>query len=551
MKKLTIALCLAITFAVPIFAQSVDPCTQTTKLTGGTSVDLSNGNQKTGTISGTEYHYEIWVNSRPSSAKLTLFGANQGGGGAFKAEWNNNDDYLGRVGYNWGTSGAKWDTYSNLCADFNYTRSANGTGGDYSYIGIYGWTQNPVMEWYIIDDWFGNGQLGPNTICYPNGCNSLGSVTVDGGTYNIYTNTRPAGSGCVGCNDQAFPQIFSIRQNMSSGTRKCGTYSITKHFEAWSKISSISSKIGNNLYEAKFLAEAGGGTGSLEMTYLKMSKTGGCYGSGGTTPSSSSAAASSSSKASSSSAAASSSSKASSSSAAASSSSKASSSSAAVSSSSSNATGQQTCGEYQTSYCGGLAYSSVPDNLTTMPTTGKCLYIGNFGTIQPALNSTVAINGEENTCSNEWNGCNYNTKPATKDGGYYVYVKTGTINDYQNNGWKDIVAKTKPTCTSSSSAATSSSSNSSSTSNSSSSSAGGTPILKNHIPITHFSLQTLSDKTLRLEANAKTVVEIFNLRGDKVASLNVSGSQTVKLSLPSGVYFAKVHGIKSVRFVLK
>jgi len=132
------------------------------------------------------------------------------------------------------------------------------------------------------------------------------------------------------------------------------------------------------------------------------------------------------------------------------------SSSSTVASSSSSTTTPQVCSEYEASYCGGLAYGSVPDNSTTMPTTGNCLYIGDFEAIQPNLNSTVAINGVENTCGSEWGEvegkCPFNTKPATKDGGYYVYVKTGTLNSYQNNGWKGIVAKAKPACGSSSSA---------------------------------------------------------------------------------------------------
>jgi len=256
--------------------------------------------------------------------------------------------------------------------------------------------------------------------------------------------------------------------------------------------------------------------------------------------SSSSTAVSSSSKASSSSAAVSSSSNTSSSSTAVSSSSKASSSSVAVSSSSSNAAaGQQECGEYKTSFCGGLAYGSVPDNSTTMPTEGNCLYIGDFSKIQPWLNSTVAINGLENTCGDEWGEvegkCLFNTKPDPKDGGYYVFVKTGRINEYQGNGWQGIVAKAKPDCTTPSSSSTE----------------GETPILKNRVPITYFSIQPQSNKALRIEVSSPSVVEIFNLKGNKVTSLNVSGSQTVRLSLPSGVYFAKAYGIKSVRFVLR
>ena len=216
------------------------------------------------------------------------------------------------------------------------------------------------------------------------------------------------------------------------------------------------------------------------------------------------------------------------------------SSSSSTSSSSNATTGPQVCGEYQTSYCGGLAYESVPSNSTTMPTTGNCLYIGDFEQIQPSLNSTVAVNGVENTCGTSWDNCSFNAKDATKDGGYYVYVKTGTINSYNNNGWKEIVAKAKPNCSSSSSVAASSSSQEEEPE----------PIISN-IPLTHFSIKALSGGILRIEANAPTVVEIFDLKGNKVAILKVSGSQTVKLSLSSGLYFAKAREMQSVKFIVK
>jgi len=129
-----------------------------------------------------------------------------------------------------------------------------------------------------------------------------------------------------------------------------------------------------------------------------------------------------------------------------------SSSSATTTSSSSATPASPTCNDYQSSFCGGIAWADVLGGSDEMPTEGKCLYIGDFEKIQPNLNSTVAINGVENTCGDEWGEeegkCPFNTKPtAKKDGGYYVYVKTGTINSYQNNGWQGIVAKPKPTCT--------------------------------------------------------------------------------------------------------
>ncbi len=121
-------------------------------------------------------------------------------------------------------------------------------------------------------------------------------------------------------------------------------------------------------------------------------------------------------------------------------------SSSSITHSSSSSANSQICGEYQPSFCGGMDYASVLDNSTAIPSTGECLFIEDFGEIQPALSSTVSINGEENTCGEAWADCDYNTKPDAKDGGYYVYVKTGTINSYQNNGWQDIVAKAKPDC---------------------------------------------------------------------------------------------------------
>jgi len=144
-------------------------------------------------------------------------------------------------------------------------------------------------------------------------------------------------------------------------------------------------------------------------------------------------------------------------------------SSSSIAASSSSA-GSTTC-EYRISFCGGLPYSSVLSNSKDMPKVGECLYIGDFEAIQPWLEATVAINGVENTCGSDWDECPYNTKPAAKDGGYYVYVKEGHINDYEGNGWQGIVAKEKPACTPSNED-------------------GGTPILNSQFSILNSKLAT-------------------------------------------------------------
>jgi GH35 family endo-1,4-beta-xylanase len=66
-----------------------------------------------------------------------------------------------------------------------------------------------------------------------------------------------------------------------------------------------------------------------------------------------------------------------------------------------------------------------------------------------------------------------------------------------------------------------------------------------------FSINTRG-KTLFITAASPTVVEIYNIKGGKEASLNVTGAtHTVNLSLPDGVYFAKTHGTPNVKFVIK
>jgi endo-1,4-beta-xylanase len=276
-KKLTILCLLAVT-SLTLSAQDIDPCSQTTKLSSPVRTITSNG---MGNLSGsgvTQIHYEMWTDAGGSASnKLEWYGANVGGGAAFRAEWDRPDDFLGRVGFYWG-NGQQYTAYKNIYCDFNYTRSANGTGGGYSYIGIYGWGRNPsapqdnrkLVEYYIIDDWYSAGQLGTATT----GGTKVGEYTLDGGTYHVITSIRTQKPSIDGT--KTFTQYFSIRQGMTSSRRQCGTISVTEHFKEWEK---LGLHLGN-LYECKFLAEAGGGTGWFDASYLKFSQEDQLRGSG-------------------------------------------------------------------------------------------------------------------------------------------------------------------------------------------------------------------------------------------------------------------------------
>jgi len=205
------------------------------QLSGGMQQCTSNASGKVG-----NYSWTIW--SSGSGGCITPYGV----GAAYKATWNNSGDFLARVGLQWNET-KTFDQYGTIGADFSYTRT--GTGGGFSYIGIYGWSNDPLVEYYIVDDWF---RGGPPT----GGGTKKGSFDVDGGTYDVYTHTHNNQPSIHG--NQTFPQFFSVRQT----PRQCGHISISEHFKKWA---SFGMNLGK-MYEAKILIEVGGGSGSIDFS---------------------------------------------------------------------------------------------------------------------------------------------------------------------------------------------------------------------------------------------------------------------------------------------
>jgi endo-1,4-beta-xylanase len=116
-----------------------------------------------------------------------------------------------------------------------------------------------------VEDWFGN-QWQSDTEPMGTGTTQgtvMGSYTLDGATYQVHKSTRTNAPSIDGT--RTFTQYFSIRQTL----RKSGTISITEHFKKWA---GLGMNLGNNMYEAKFLVEAGGGKGWLELSNLKFSQ---------------------------------------------------------------------------------------------------------------------------------------------------------------------------------------------------------------------------------------------------------------------------------------
>ncbi len=224
-----------------------DPCEKTTSYSGGTRVsssgikDIGNG-----------YNYEMWYDGS-GSGSLTYFGDEADC--AFKADWNNCGDFLARVGYYDGAATKKYTELGEITAAYNYKKSGNG-GGNYSYIGIYGWTKEPLIEYYIVDDSFTPDGKG----MYYN-TQTIGTYQVDGVTYTLKKGTRVNAPSIEG--NTTFTQVFAQR----SSYQTCGTINVTEHFKNWER---LGIQMGG-IYDCKILCEVGGGQGSIEYTYATMS----------------------------------------------------------------------------------------------------------------------------------------------------------------------------------------------------------------------------------------------------------------------------------------
>ncbi|MBO4805135.1 MAG: glycoside hydrolase family 11 protein [Paludibacteraceae bacterium] len=237
---------MAAAFLSSTTASAVDPCSMTTSMSGGQNA--SNGRRPI----GNGFDLEMWAETQQGSASMQY--ATAEGQFQFKANWNNPNDLLCRIGLYWGSGPKPDELDGDLHCEYNYDFTGN--GGGYNYIGVYGWTKPPQeVEYYIIENtFFGNTRKQEGL--YWN-TSQRGSYELDGDTYDVYTGTRtgPSASG-----NSTFTQCFAVRRN----ARKCGHVSISAHMREWVKHGWVTL---GNLYDCKFLSEVGGGSGSFDLKY--------------------------------------------------------------------------------------------------------------------------------------------------------------------------------------------------------------------------------------------------------------------------------------------
>ena len=147
------------------------------------------------------YDYELWKDYGTTEMILN-------GSGCFTCNWSDINNALFRIGRKFDST-KTWQEIGNICVDY---------GADYypvgnSYLCIYGWTREPLVEYYVVQSW---GNWRPP-----------GAESIDG--------------------TQTFKQYWSVRK----GKRTEDTVCLTDHFQAWEE---LGLELGN-LYEVALTVE--------------------------------------------------------------------------------------------------------------------------------------------------------------------------------------------------------------------------------------------------------------------------------------------------------
>ncbi|MCL1868391.1 MAG: glycoside hydrolase family 11 protein [Paludibacter sp.] len=189
------------------------------------------------------FDYELWHDTGDVAMILK-------DSGNFDCSWDSIHNVLFRTGKKFDTT----QTYSEL-GEISLAYGCNYQPEGNSYLCVYGWTIDPLVEFYVVEAW-GSWR--------PPGAESKGTVEIDGGIYDIYETTRTEQPSIQGTT--TFQQYWSVRTEKKTD----GAVSVSQHFKTWDK---MNMKLGK-MYEIAFCVEGyqSKGTANIHKNILTISK---------------------------------------------------------------------------------------------------------------------------------------------------------------------------------------------------------------------------------------------------------------------------------------
>ncbi len=180
------------------------------------------------------YNWELW--HQEGTVGMTL-----GEGGAFSCSWKDSHNVLFRTGKKF-LPMLPLSEVGEISVEYGCDYRPDGN----SYLCVYGWSVDPLIEFYIVESW-GNWR--------PPGAKSKGTITVDGGTYDVYETTRVEMPSIQGT--KTFKQYWSVRTDRKTE----GTVSVSRHIAEWAR---RGMKLGD-VYEVSLCVEGYESSGEADV----------------------------------------------------------------------------------------------------------------------------------------------------------------------------------------------------------------------------------------------------------------------------------------------
>ena len=205
----------------------------------------SDSNQISGIKDG--YRYELWNQHSLGTACMTI-----GNEMLFSGKWICVENYLARRGLAYDQT-RKHDEIGDFFAEYKCNYKPSDSSGN-SYLAVYGWTVDPLIEYYIVEDWCRwNPSMAANSVL-------KGSININESVYDIYETTRENQPSIIG--DTNFKQYFSIRRYK----RDSGKINISDHFKKWE---SLGMNLGK-MHEVSFVVEGYKSSGYFNFSDLTI-----------------------------------------------------------------------------------------------------------------------------------------------------------------------------------------------------------------------------------------------------------------------------------------